>query len=102
MAAWTLAARLAPRAPLVRRARQFLPPPDAASDPLLATGIATPAEWALAAAAGWVVLWLAVLSRRRGVVVLLLGLVTPRFARLALRRWRRRWAPARVGGRGGG
>src|SRR2546425_946890 len=73
MAAWTLAARLAPRAPLVRRARQFLPPPDAASDPLLATGIATPAEWALAAAAGWVGLWLAVLSRRRGVGGLLLG-----------------------------
>src|SRR5213594_738084 len=43
-AAWTRAARLAPRAPLVRRARQFLPP-DAASDPLLATGVATPAEW---------------------------------------------------------
>src|SRR2546422_8217752 len=78
MAAWTLAARLAPRAPLVRRARQFLPPPDAASDPLLATGIATPAEWALAAAAGWVVLWLAVLSRRRGIVVILLGRRWPR------------------------
>src|SRR5437879_13763651 len=92
MAAWTRAARLAPRAPLVRRARQFLPPPDAASDPLLATGVATPAEWALAGAAGWVVLWLAVLSRRRGIVVILLGLVAAGSAGLALREWRQ---PAR-------
>src|SRR5207249_1257722 len=53
-AAWAMAARLTPRAPLVRRARQFLPPPDAASESLLATGVATPSEWALAAAAGLV------------------------------------------------
>src|SRR3989441_495043 len=99
MAAWTRAARLAPRAPLVRRARQFLPPPDAASDPLLATGVATPAEWALAGAAGWVVLWLAVLSRRRGVVVVLLGLVTAGCAGLALREGRRR-GPPRAGAGG--
>jgi len=96
MAAWTRAARLAPRAPLVRRARQFLPPPDAASDPLLATGVATPAEWALAGAAGWVVLWLAVLSRRRGIVVILLGLVTAGCAGLALREWRQRVRPVAV------
>src|SRR3989441_6015015 len=97
MAAWTLAAGLAPRAPLVRRARQFLPPPDAASDPLLATGIATPAEWALAAAAGWVVLWLAVLSRRRGIVAILLGLVTPSCAGHALSAWRQSGPPALEG-----
>src|SRR3989441_3086363 len=101
MAAWTRAARLAPRAPLVRRARQFLPPPDAASDPLLATGVATPAEWALAGAAGWVVLWLAVLSRRRGIVVILLGLVTAGCAGLALREWRQRVPPLAGGASAG-
>src|SRR5881409_2848331 len=96
MAAWTRAARLAPRAALVRRARQFLPPPDAASEALLTTGVATPAEWALAGAAGWVVLWLAVLSRRRGIVVILLGLVTAGCAGLALREWRQRVRPVAV------
>src|SRR5205814_869385 len=52
-AAWTLAARLAPRNALVRRARRLLPPPDAASESLLAVGPATPAEgWLAATAAG--------------------------------------------------
>src|SRR5437899_6129503 len=97
MAAWTRAARLAPRAPLVRRARQFLPPPDAASDPLLATGVATPAEWALAAAALWLALWSAVIARaRRSAVVGLaaLGLVA---GGLAWREAARRARPLEIG-----
>jgi len=69
IAAWTRAAWLAPRDRVVRHARELLPAPDAASDPLLATGIATPAEWALAAALLWVALWGAVIARRRSSVV---------------------------------
>ena len=64
-AAWTVAARLAPRDPVVRRARDLLPSPDAASEQLLATGLATPGEWALAAGLCWVVGWIAVAGRRR-------------------------------------
>src|SRR5205807_1165500 len=89
-AAWAIAARLTPRAPLVRRARRFLPPPDAASEPLLATGLATPGEWALGAAAGWLGLWLAVAARRRGNALLLLALATAACGGLALREWRHR------------
>src|SRR5207247_469844 len=44
-AAWARAARLAPRDPLVRRVRELLPAPDAASEALLTTGLATPGEW---------------------------------------------------------
>src|SRR5439155_1328847 len=97
-AAWAMAARLTPRAPLVRRARQFLPPPDAASESLLATGVATPSEWALAAAAGWVALWLALLGRRQGggIVVILLGLLTAACAGLAAREWRHQARPVAV------
>ena len=75
-AAWTKAARLAPRDPLVRRTRDLLPSPDAPSELLLASGIATPAEWALAAGALWAVLWLAVAARRGRTLVLGLGLLT--------------------------
>jgi len=64
-AAWTLAARLAPRNALVRRARRLLPPPDAASESLLAVGPATPAEWWLAATVAWWLAWGLVLARRR-------------------------------------
>src|SRR5947208_5813290 len=95
-AAWAIAARLTPRAPLVLRARRFLPPPDAASEPLLATGLATPGEWALGAAAGWVGLWLAVAARRRGIALLLLALATAACGGLALREWRHRAWPVAV------
>src|SRR6267378_1448289 len=64
-AAWTRAARLAPRDPLVRRARELLPPPDAASEALLTTGLGTPGEWALAAGVFWLAVWGAVAARRR-------------------------------------
>src|SRR5216117_1634246 len=59
-AAWAIAARLAPRDPLVRRARELLPPPDAASEALFTTGVATPGEWGLAAGLCWVAMWIAV------------------------------------------
>jgi hypothetical protein len=75
VAAWTRAARLAPRERVIERARGFLLPPDAASDLLLTVGPATPAEWALAAALAWVGLWVAVIARRRcGVLLTLAGL----------------------------
>jgi tetratricopeptide (TPR) repeat protein len=75
VAAWTRAARLAPRDRVVERAREFLPPPDAASDPLLAVGPATPGEWALAVALAWATFWAAVIARRRrAVLVTLAGL----------------------------
>jgi len=75
-AAWTIAARLAPRNPVIRRARALLPPPDAASVDLLSVGPVTPGEWLLAAAVGWIFLWSAVIAwRRRGVILALLALV---------------------------
>ena len=73
VAAWTRAARLAPRDRVIERAREFLPAPDAASDELLAVGMATPGEWALAAALAWVGLWVAVLARRRRAVLITLA-----------------------------
>ena len=72
-AAWTLAARLAPRDPAIRRARRLLPPADPVTEELLRVGWATPAEWAMVAAAGWLLLWIAVAfgTRRR----MVLGLI---------------------------
>jgi len=72
-AAWAVAARLAPRDRMVRRARELLPAPDATSERLLAVGVGAPGEWGLVAAACWVVLW-AALARRRRPRTLLLGL----------------------------
>jgi len=63
------AARLAPRDPVIRRARALLPAPDAASDPLLAVGAATPGEWALVAAVAWLGLWGLVVVRRGGALM---------------------------------
>src|SRR5260370_25223514 len=80
-----MAARLAPRDPLVQRARELLPTPDAPSEPLLAGGRATPGEGALAAALGWVALWIAVAARRRRTILLTLTLFTTGAAGLAAR-----------------
>src|SRR5207302_2221572 len=44
-AAWAVAARLAPRDRMVRRARELLPAPDATSERLLAVGVGAPGEW---------------------------------------------------------
>jgi hypothetical protein len=92
-AAWAVAARLAPRDPLVRRARELLPTPDAPSEPLLAVGPATPGEWALVAALGWVALWIAVAARRRRAILLTLTLLTTAAAGLTAREALRRARP---------
>ena len=72
-AAWTVAARLAPRDASIRRARALLPPPDLMTEQLLRVGWATPGEWIVVAAAAWVALWftVAVGSRRRIVLAAL-------------------------------
>src|SRR5207244_3302586 len=95
-AAWARAARLAPRDLLVRRARELLPAPDAASEALLTTGLATPGEWALGAGLCWVALWIAVAARRRRTVVLGLSLVTVAAAGLAAREVLRRAEPLAI------
>src|SRR5436305_5956959 len=95
-AAWARAARLAPRALLVRRARELLPAPDAASEALLTTGLATPGEWALAAGLFWVAVWSAVAARRRRTVVFGLSLVTVATAGLAAREGLRRAQPLAI------
>jgi len=60
IAAWTRAARLAPRDMAIRRALRLLPAPDPVTEQLTRVGWATPAEWAIVAGAGWVLLWLIV------------------------------------------
>jgi oxygen tolerance protein BatD len=96
IAAWVLAARLAPRDPLVLRARDLLSAPDAASEALLATGLATPGEWALVAGLIWVALWSAVAAQRRRAVVLGLALATAGAAGLAAREGLRRARPLAI------
>lgn len=69
-AAWTRAARLAPRDVTIRRALRLLPAPDPVTEQLLQVGWATPTEWAVIAATGWVLLWLAVASGTRRRIVI--------------------------------
>jgi hypothetical protein len=96
-AAWTLAARLAPRDPAIRRALRLLPAADPVTEQLLRVGWATPAEWAIVGAMGWVVLWFAVaLGTRRRVVLALLAAVVISSAILGAIEWRRRDLPVVV------
>ena len=95
-AAWTRAARLAPRDRVIIRAREFLPAPDAASDPLLAVGVATPAEWGLAALLAWVLTWAALIAGGRRAVVLTLAIVTLGTAALGAAESARRGRPVAV------
>ncbi|HVH10883.1 MAG TPA: BatD family protein [Gemmatimonadales bacterium] len=95
-AAWMIAARLAPRDPTLGRARELLAPPDAPSEPLLAVGLATSEEWALAAALGWIVLWGAIAARRRPTSVLTLALLTALPAGMAARETLRRSRPIAI------
>jgi hypothetical protein len=100
-AALTLAARLAPRDAVIRRARRLLPAPDPASEQLLAVGWATPAEWALIAGAAWALLWLLALGaagdrRRRAVAVAMLAAVALGAAAAGVAEWRRRGRPVAV------
>ncbi len=95
VAAWTLAARLAPRDPMIRRARALLPP-DVSSEPLLAVGPASPGEWALLAGVAWILCWgVAVSGRRR---LLALGFAGAAFlaAAAGVGEWRRRARPIAV------
>ena len=95
-AAWTAAARRAPRDPLIRRARQLLPPPDPASAVLLRAGPLTAVEWLVAAGGAWVAVWVvvAVGRRRWPAVVLLLAACTA--AAAATLEWRRGARPVAV------
>src|SRR5712691_6384173 len=92
-AAWTLAARRAPRDPVIRRARLLLLPPDAVSERLVGVGLATPEEWAVLGAAGWVALWMSVLFRRRRIVLVTVALVTGGAALFGWAEWQRRARP---------
>ena len=76
IAAWTLAARLAPRDASIRRARTLLPPPDLMTQQLLRVGLATPGEWGIVGAAAWIALWFIVAigaHRRRSILVVFAG-----------------------------
>jgi hypothetical protein len=96
-AAWTIAARLAPRDATIRRARLLIPAPDAASEPLLHVGRATPAEWAAIAAVAWLLVWVVALRRRPPrVVLLILGAIAVGAAVTGGIEWRRRARPVAV------
>jgi hypothetical protein len=90
-AAWIRAARLAPREPAIRRALRLLPAPDPVSAQLLQVGWATPAEWGLVGAAGWLLLWLVVaFGGRRRAVLAVFGAVAGAALVLGAIEWRRR------------
>jgi hypothetical protein len=96
-AAWIRAARLAPRDPAIRRALQLLPAPDPVTEQMLRVGWATPAEWGLVAAVGWVLLWLTVaVGGRRRVVLALFAAVAIGASLLGALEWRRRDQPVAV------
>src|SRR3989440_337585 len=97
-AAWTLAARLAPRDAAIRRARRLLPPPDPISEDLLRVGWATPSEWGFVAAAAWLVLWLGALTAagRRRITVTIVGGIVLVASILGASEWRRRDRPVVV------
>lgn len=96
-AAWTLAARLAPRDPAIRRARKLLPPQDPVTEELLQVGWATPAEWAIVGTAAWLMLWLAIgLGMRRRLVLGLFAAVATAASFMGALEWRRRERPVVV------
>jgi hypothetical protein len=96
-AAWIRAARLAPRDPAIRRALRLLPAPDPVTEQILTVGWATPAEWGLIAAIGWVLLWLTVaVGGRRRVVLGLFAAIALGASILGALEWRRRDRPVAV------
>jgi hypothetical protein len=95
-AAWTIAARLAPRERVIRRARDLLPFPDAASEPLLAVGPATPGECWLLAAALWITAWVLALLGRRRLVPGTMAALAVAVVVLGATEWRRRAQPVAV------
>ncbi|MEO8226211.1 MAG: BatD family protein [Gemmatimonadota bacterium] len=91
-AAWLRAARLAPRASSVRRARALLPPPDDESERRAWAAPFTPEELALAALICWVVGWSFVIAgggrfRRARVVATLGPALVLGLGAAALHRW---------------
>ncbi|OLC38669.1 MAG: hypothetical protein AUH75_10550 [Gemmatimonadetes bacterium 13_1_40CM_4_65_7] len=97
-AAWARAARLAPRDPTIVRARNLLPAPDPITERLLRVGWGTPTEWGIAAAVGWVALWLtvAVGGHRRRVLLLAFGALAAGAAGLGVSEMLRRDQPVAV------
>jgi hypothetical protein len=98
-AAWTRAARLAPRDAAIRRARRLLPPLDPLTEQFLTVGWATPAEWAIVAAAAWLMLWVAVAfggAARRRIALGLTAAVAVTCGSLSVVEWRRRDRPVVV------
>jgi len=65
VAAWTAAARLAPRDRSILRARAYLPAPDATSGSLLWAAPVTPREMWFVAGLCWIAAWVAVARRAR-------------------------------------
>jgi tetratricopeptide (TPR) repeat protein len=90
IAAWTRAARLAPRNGAIRRARVLLPLPDDGSEALLTVGPATPGEWWLVAAPLWLLAWLFALGDGRRFLAGALGTLAAAAALLGGMEWRRR------------
>jgi hypothetical protein len=97
-AAWIRAARLAPREQAIRRALRLLPAPDPVSAQLLQVGWATPAEWGLVGAAGWLLLWVVVAfgGRRRAVLAVFGAVAVAALVLGAIEWWRRDQAIAVV------
>ena len=96
-AAWTMAARLAPRDASIRRARRLLPAQDPVTERLLWVGWATPAEWMMVGAVAWLVLWLAVaIGLRRRLILGLVAGAAVTSAVLGVMEWRRRDRPVVV------
>ena len=97
MAAWTRAARLAPRDATVRRALRLLPAPDPVTENLLYVGWATPAEWGIVAAAGWLLLWsMVAFGSRRRIVIVLFAAIAVTASILGAAEWWRRDQPVAV------
>ena len=95
-AAWTRAARLAPRDATIRRSLKLLPAPDPLTEQLLRVGWATPVEWGFVAATGWLLLWMVVAFGGRRVAVTALGAVAIAASVLGAIEWRRRERPVAV------
>jgi hypothetical protein len=95
-AAWTAAARRAPRDPLIRRARRLLPPPDRTSADLLRAGPLTTVEWLVVAGGAWLATWIVVAVGRRTWPAVVLGLVAFTAAGAATLEWRRGARPVAV------
>jgi len=96
VAAWTRAARLAPRNATIRRARGLVAAPDLATGDLLRVGLVTPSEWLTLAGLAWVALWLAVATRRQRRVMLALGALVLTSAVAGSVEWHRVHRPVAV------